>query len=346
MFEKQTVIVVGAGASCEYGLPLGGELLGQISSSIDFTNDRIGKSKADEQLANYIRTNYQEKPRALEDIGRICERMRKVFEGYQSIDEGLHYLRGEPYAVEIGKLAIARAISSAERKAELFGLGKNFEGRVYHWLALFHAMAVAGASKQDAERLFENVKIVCFNYDRVIEHGLFHQLQRISDLDAKRAAAVVNRLVILRPYGRLGRLSWQPDTQSGGIIPFGGFDRPGENDYGSMASSLRTFTEAQKTDAEIQDALSEARLVLLLGFGFGSQNLEILQSSRGTRPKRKVVLGTMKGLDAENRSYLQGRIQNDMCRGAEDCEVRLFDWTCAQLLHNMRTTISALVTSR
>ena len=105
----------------------------------------------------------------------------------------------------LGKAAIVEAIAFKERKSKLFGdKGGLISGRSEiddTWYWTFVKMLLEGSPPR--EKLFDNIGVVCFNYDRCIEHYLTCELMRSFSIERKEAADLVNRLTIWHPYGTI-----------------------------------------------------------------------------------------------------------------------------------------------
>ena len=90
---------------------------------------------------------------------------------------------------------------------------------------------------------------------------------------------------------------WEPSGVKTWRLPFIGARVAGAtssrprtgNSLFQMADSIRTYTEQLHTElrAKIDEALSNAELIVILGFGFHSQNLELFKpiNNRGMGPK-------------------------------------------------------------
>src|SRR5262249_45989783 len=109
------------------------------------------------------------------DAGR---QLAETLSTFPSIDEALHWWRDSKEIVELGKLSIAYFILRAERQSHL--QFKPQTGRVevdnvaHSWFRHFMSIALSGLDRGKAEKAFENVTLINFNYDRTIEHYLFH----------------------------------------------------------------------------------------------------------------------------------------------------------------------------
>ncbi|MBC2663425.1 hypothetical protein H7F50_16885 [Novosphingobium flavum] len=119
VFAKQTVFVVGAGASAELNLPTGQELKKQISAAlsydrgyyIEFSDHRISdainedaSSRDERNISNYI---------------EACDLIRSALPAAISIDNFIDAHQGNHYVEFCGKLAIVKAIWEAEKSSKL-----------------------------------------------------------------------------------------------------------------------------------------------------------------------------------------------------------------------------------
>jgi hypothetical protein len=111
-------------------------------------------------------------------------------------------------------------------------------------------------------------------------------------------------LKVLRPYGSIGPLDWQ--NRDG--TEFGGEGL----DLFSVSNQIRTYTEeAQSEDIRnIKSAIDAARTIVILGFGYHKQNIDVLSLAGGTNPRR--IFMTTYGIPEENYAEIQIAVQNSM----------------------------------
>ncbi len=107
-----------------------------------------------------------------------------------------------------------------------------------------------------------------------------------------------------RPYGSLGPLEWQ---QRDGLV-FGGLH--GRNDLQPIADRILTYTEQREhgdVRVQISEALTEAELIIFIGFGFHQQNMMLLKPHN--RETKRQVFATAVGIHKDNHElYQRGRI--------------------------------------
>jgi hypothetical protein len=99
-------------------------------------------------------------------------------------------------------------------------------------------------------------------------------------------------LKVLRPYGSIGPLDWQdsPGTAFGGEA----------NNLLSIADRIRTYSEEEESgDAgNIKSAITTARTIVILGFGYHKQNIDILRIPGGIN-SRNIFMTTL-GISEDN----------------------------------------------
>jgi hypothetical protein len=293
MFRRKTLFVVGAGASAEFGLPLGSLLARQITNKMDIRFERgvefvgSGDQRLYEQLIQSRRGNPDQwQPAAM--------RIRGGLPFAQSIDDFLDQRRNDSWINLYGKSAICKSILEAERESKLYfrpleGDGPFDAGTIAEtWLVKFMYMLCRGIPREDVEGIFENVDFVVFNYDRCIEQFLTSALERAYSLNQADASAIVEHLDILHPYGSVGRLNQ---------VPFG---NSGINCV-ALAEQIKTYTEqADKRTVlnEITERVDWAECIVFLGFAYHSQNMQMLQTTdRGS----KTVYGTAFGMSDQDK---------------------------------------------
>lgn len=276
MFRDNTVFVVGAGASAEFGLPVGSQLLESIRRNCDFQLDQWGSYTGGSREI----FGYYDKIYGRQNSGAISEfnlrlikswQIRDGIESAESIDEYIFRYSSDPVIAEVGKLQIAHAISRAEHDSLL--MPRNAveldTRKVDHtWIWTFAKALMNGVRYENVDEIGENITIICFNYDRCIEHYLEHALRRgFHDLTAEDARAIVSKINIVHPYGWLGDLKQ---------FPYGSVRQ-----FPEMAENIITWSESIR-DPEIvtkmREAIREAEQIVFMGFGFAAQNMDLLNS--------------------------------------------------------------------
>src|SRR6266705_4500342 len=289
MLSSKTVFIVGAGASNEVGMPIGWELRDIIAQKLHMRFEHGHKfiGKGDTNILHALRVAYKD------DANSYLETCALINAGIGlslSIDDFIDIHRADPKVAVCGKLAIAAAILEKERQSKLYVDPSNIYNTIdissiqNTWYDAF--LRMLQVPKGELSKLFENVTIICFNYDRCIEHFLVHAISKQYGIKQQEARSLVATLRIFRPYGSVG--DYFRD------VPFGSSSLP---PLESVVSSLKTYTE-QIVDKEALEAMkttvAEARTLVLLGSAFHENNMTLLQPDGHVEDKR--IFATRKGI--------------------------------------------------
>jgi len=296
------VFVVGAGASCEVGLPSGEGLTTSIASllNLKFASGNPMPIQGSPLISDALRCA----PGG--DFNRHLSAARRVAEGMPlaaSIDSYIHAHDGDELIELCGKVAIVTSVLKAERESRLYAdlvrgpdaLAPLSIVRGTCWQLLCEDCT---SVDQLGERL-QTVKFIVFNYDRCIEHFMVNAAQQYYSIDRGKAAAVVSKINFFHPYGTVARLPWQAGT--GDAFAYGAFDDLNAPQLLKLRNNIKTFNETtDDTDSEIVElrkALNEAERIVFLGFAYHRQNMKLLwptknaASPSGTRRFFGTALG-------------------------------------------------------
>jgi hypothetical protein len=183
----------------------------------------------------------------------------------------------------------------------------TFEQCDSSWAGQFLELAIGQATLAQIENLFKNVTVIDFNYDRVLPEYLHSALQRRFDLPFDTATRCVAGLRILHPYGSIGALPWQDDS---GTIEFGASNC----DLNEIAKRIRTYTEESEGSeiSTIKDVVDAARVFVVLGFGFHSQNMEILDAKQSGGVPARQVFATALGISDRNHQLIDDGMERSL----------------------------------
>jgi hypothetical protein len=281
--DQRTVIVVGAGASKEVGLPTGPELKKSIASLLDMRVPTWEQECGDPAIFGALENKAQaDGPRGdINSYLREAHHIRDALPLAISIDNLLDSQRENPKFALCGKLAICRAILEAEADSLLLPEEPNrhkafdysrLEGT---WYLPFFQLLTENCQAKDLQDRFSSVALIIFNYDRCVEHFLFSALRDYYKLSADDAANITNAIDIYHPYGSVGPLPWQ-NMKLGSI--FGAWPQP--HDLLVASERIRTFTEGTDPDASeiiaIRECMRSASRVVFMGFAFHRLNMQLI----------------------------------------------------------------------
>src|SRR5215210_4547592 len=120
MFKRPTLFVVGAGASQEFGLPIGTQVADVIAQKLSFRLDdfhRLVPGQGDPKLLRLIQNRAG--PHELQHYFDACNRIRNGIILSDSIDRFIDFYRNEKAVQYCGKIALAQAILEAEKGSAL-----------------------------------------------------------------------------------------------------------------------------------------------------------------------------------------------------------------------------------
>lgn len=327
MFRTKTAFVIGAGASHEFGLPVGSKLAEIISEKCDVIFEDFGRpTSGDHILFNCFQQEGREKSRQFQNAAWA---IRDGILLQNSIDDFLLSKNDKIDIVRYGKAAIVKSILEAERSSKLYydphdhQKTLNIKSVRQTWVAELTRILFLGANNSTIDTLFENVCFIVFNYDRCLEYFLLWATQKYFEIDQDRARLAVSKAKIFHPYGSVGPL--QGLSLENDAVPFGGRynGKFSSDNFFRLANNIRVYTEHNATYDDYNDAgnclLNYSRIVFL-GFGFHEQNIKLLfnESKKGYAPK---IVATTFGISDENVEY----IRSDICNSFHPEEVHHVD---------------------
>lgn len=349
MFRSKTVLVVGAGASCEANLPSGEALKSRIAKLLDF---RFEYGRQLSGCPRIIRAIHQHTGGGLENVNPYIPKahfIRDVVpDAAMSIDNLLDAHSDDKELELCGKLAIVKAILDAEadsnlRPIERHALDFDYNSLKDSWYHGFIKLLYENVRKPDIASIFENVSIITFNYDRCIERYLTQGLSFYYRISREEAEELVRSLTIIHPYGQVGCLPWQ----KGNRVRFG--DNT-DCDLLEIAKGIKTFTEGMDDEdmlASMRGLVAEAETLVFLGFAFHRQNMELIEPGRSNI---KRVFATTKDMSTSNTvaakmhvAKILGRAATKAYPGvmADGLELYSHDNTCSSLFADYGRAICA-----
>ncbi|MGR9154122.1 hypothetical protein ACU8MT_32475 (plasmid) [Rhizobium leguminosarum] len=288
MFADNTVFIIGAGASVEFGMPVGSKLTEQIKQNCKFRFEFGNLKEGAMPIFDYYRNTYdlRDPAKAKEVQARfdLMAQIHRSIDMAESIDEYIFRYSDNPLVAEVGKLHIAYAISKAESECLLSDKAKfshdtdGFESASKKWIFTFAKALMTGVKASEIKTIGNNITIICFNYDRCIEHYLEHAICRTyAGVNLETAREIVSNINIIHPYGVLGPFE---------AFPFGSTKR-----FADMGRNLITWSETVRDEqitAEIDYGIRNADTLVFMGFGYAKQNMDLMRTDR--EPKRPLGL--------------------------------------------------------
>jgi len=286
MIDNKTIIIVGAGAGQEVHMPTGNELKHKISNLLCYRDDdEVTKQLYGDKLIFRALSNISAKTEnPTDELNSYLQSAKVISDAMPqalSIDNFIDTHTNNKRIETCGKLAIVRAILEAENNSLIyFNENKNahpdFNKLENTWFNSFFQLLTENCNVRDLHNRLSDITLIIFNYDRCIEHFLFHSLQNYYYIDEKKSAELLNLINIFHPYGVVGNLPWQNKRES---IQYGG--EPSQQHLINLSQKIRTFSEG--TDPRSSEIISihrnihEADLIVFLGFAFHKLNMDLLR---------------------------------------------------------------------
>lgn len=314
MINSPTTLILGAGASHAYGLPLGEELCGLLVSET-----------ASERPLHAL----------LVDAGfkaSEIDAFRSSFLGSHrdSIDD---FLARRTEFAAVGKAALAAIIRANEDERALV-TPKDSDDNWYKYL--WNGLAPSW------DELDQNqLSIVTFNYDRSFEEFLVRAMAATFKKPMDECWSKLYRFVkIVHVYGQVQGTYGKPSDgpHYGGIQP---------DALAKIASNIRVIPEGRNDDSALVKArimLSEAERIAFLGFGFDHTNMERLEAKRvigramqvdqtPTKRRPKVVATVYKRFAGEaQRAFRLCGLRSNQGMGQDDYPPGFIDGRCREVL--------------
>lgn len=272
MVELETVLVLGAGASTDFGFPTGKKLVTQIRNMLSKPEDyRSGL---------FYETGWRVRPDAVTPFVDTFTEADPF-----SIDAWLEH---NPDFIEVGKVAIAIALLEYEQNSDLRPTNNWYQ-------LLFQRLDSPFEEFQD-----NKLSIITFNYDRSLEQYLFENFRYTHTNKSKEECRKkLNQLKICHVYGSLGRLEWKFDNPEHPLPQVHYGAKLDQNYILCAADSIKIVpektTELSQEFQEARELIYHAKALYFLGFGYNETNMKRLGIDILRKPSK--IMGTAYELD-------------------------------------------------
>jgi hypothetical protein len=347
---KELTLVVGAGASNDFGLPTVDGLKQRIASALTFMpNLSGGLERGDHYIWEAMRRHSRESG---QDMSMYWESSKLIVRGMPQADSIDNFIDNHRQNAELalcGKLAIVKTILEAERQSSLYDpITRGFTEKVrldsgnQTWIDCLARVVARNCDKYQLEKRLGKICMIIFNYDRCVEKYLPVWLASQYDISFSEALRWVGLIEIHHPYGRVGDLG---EAGSGGDFEFGD-EVASDVELLAMAKNIKTFTEgidpAVSEVERIRMAIAESTRLVFLGFAYHSQNLRLL-SAGGEDGKgfhqRRWIFGTARGVSAFNQDLIRRELAHSA--GIEPDNIYLReDLGCREMFSEFESGIS------
>ena len=273
MIKEKTVFILGAGASYPYGYPTGFELRKEIC--LNFNNDYI---------------HYYKNKKIRDDDDKIQKKItqfiKKFSDSLNSID--LFLTRNKEFE-DIGKFAIVHHILKSESKSK--NPSDYFDKQ--DWISYFYDRLTNTFIDDQYYKISDNnISIITFNYDRLLENSLFLALENsFTSVNHYKVIEEIKKLNIFHVYGKIAQLDWEDEKD--GLKYKSKIDSINPLNYKDNINVIY----GQRKTPNLHDAIvfiKDAKRIFFLGFGFAKENLEVLSIQDNINSMQKIY-GTAYG---------------------------------------------------
>ena len=321
MLQQKTVLVVGAGASFDFGLPLGNELKKRISAALRFQTEFSRPGATSNVISDQIK-RYCVLKEIRNQVGEYFDCAASLSKGVvvsDSIDEYVERAGSEKIKV-LAKMAISRLILEGERSSLLWfdksntrnSINFEFVNENGSWIQKLFSKLRSGVATDNIDTVFDNFEVISFNYDRCIEHYFFHAIRAFWNLTFEQADFIIKKLNIIYPYGKVGEYLPADHLYRAGAVGFGDLDK----NVCDIFENIDTYSEyrSSKTLDNIRESLNGVEKIIFLGCHYHKQNLDVL--SVAEIKSHPSIYGTVLGYTTDEdidaiRFELSGRFSTD-----------------------------------
>lgn len=303
---RNTVLILGAGASADFGIPLWGELREQLNTLniVDFLGEITDLTEDEKKAHTEAFSEYLDWSKRRPDYTLD----RTVYEIDKNKDQHLHPT-GHLVINIVGYL-----IAKLENQISDGGWVTEFQ----NYLVEFVADASRSLKPSSAVDLLQNLTVVSLNYDRIFENFIAvdffqklieHDAYQPTDLRQSKELATKTELKLYRPHGYIcslpnghhnrgvgmGNTLGVTVSDDSGIrytgnstrVPFGDVNLLSKTNFLHMGKNMYVVDERGETDyANANGALKQAKDIFCLGLSPDG----ILQSSLIFNEGRNVYL--------------------------------------------------------
>jgi len=280
MVELETVLVLGAGASKDFGFPTGKDLVTRICDML--RNQENKEYKMFYECADRLN---------LEAATYFADHLAGA--PTPSVDA---WLEQNPTFIQVGKIAIAIALLCYEQTAKRSRPKNN-------WYELLFDRLRSPFDEFQHNKL----SIITFNYDRSLEEFLFKSFRHThSQKSEQECRHKLNKLELLHVYGSLGRLEWQFDDPENPLVQIPHGAKLDSDRVICAANNIKIMPEDQELSTEFRKArtwLRNSQAIYFLGFGYHKNNM--IRLGTHMLHKHQKIMGTCSGLDFQRISEVE-----------------------------------------
>lgn len=343
MIRSPLTIVVGAGASAEFNIPVSAGLKKEIADSLNLINKSNIREKNLLVLRNAIQkiSNDENSYHNLNsEISTIVDALPLAI----SIDNLIDAHNSNELLKKIGKLSIVNSIIKLEGQSIIYKAldrekrNLNFDKFSETWINFMFQILTERVNLHNIEHIFDNICFVVFNYDRCIEYFFFHAIKSYYKLNDSQCIRILNKMKIVHVYGKTGPLL-QENHEDG--IGFGEINQLDEEKLINISNNISTFTESVSIENSktAKNFVESAETIIFLGISYNDQNMEII---RPQKCKAKRIFGTACRMSNFDIASIKKTLKNWANFDFTDDQLIILNAECCHLYQQLSRTIFRL----
>jgi hypothetical protein len=273
MFDKETVLILGAGASWHYNYPTGEALVVAIRNVAKKLLANCLEISQTGDLGQIIRDRFQGVVGFRDQLDQLINKLDQMQP--LVID---YFLGQNPEIALLGKTIVAHII--LEREAKYLQSRKNSANKLNataeanDWVR-FIVHGLLDEANEPEKVLKNKISFVTFNYDLSLERRIYEALNAVESLRMKGIPHLFfDEDRVIHMYGKVREdfkeMSHRDDGEFSNVFHRALF----------AADGLRTIAPLEKkhdaTISRAQTAIAKAKFIYILGYGFDKNNNELL----------------------------------------------------------------------
>ena len=304
--NSPTTFIIGAGASAEFGLPVGIRLKQEIAEIMGQQDPRKLRlfNLIENSTNRWLGLKTKKSKLKLSDKGKAISELLKSSND-TTIDNFLHQNQEDEILEKLIKISISLIILMAEHESILNGPKPQFLSD--NWLSKLIDIMHSGIGK-DKSLLHKKVNFIIFNYDRCVEKLFFEKFRKIFQINENDAMNIISNFRIYRPYGSLGNIF---KINIDNYLPFAADINP-ENLING-AKRIITYHENishLNNSTEIRNLINSSESIYFLGFSYNIENMNLLHTIEDLRQRLpRNIYGTAYNIHPENHEMISNGIK-------------------------------------
>lgn len=325
--KEKAVFILGAGASYNYGFPLGKGLRHIIVRSYQGVINEIQRNIRNE------RPNFSSS--SLSFIDKF----------YKSSDISIDLFLSKFPDFEIeGKIGIIYNILQSETSSkfleELSEHKKSRKEENDDWMWHLYIKMINGLNVVQSFDVinFDHISFISFNYDRSLEYYLYISINNGFNFKSigGNAKALMNRIRIEHVYGKVVDLPWE-DNGANQSLEYKGFNVDNHKLIEWVDNIRVVYNRKAASMQNIHSIIREADNIFFLGFGYDQTNLNLIGIPEILNPDQKIY-----GTAIDNNEEEIAIIKNSLKQKNYKYEPEIVKSNCTELLRRFYHPIEFL----